>query len=520
MILFPDMMTRRLIVALVAVSGAFILWLVPSFVVMAPDQNYTEQMLREAELVAASVARGGLASRPPSRVGGNPRDPRTIEARNRSPFHLRRAEGIVRHMQSITMKRIVLYDHRGNIVMDSYNFTRAQDVTTQDLPPPENPFVNGRASQAGFLPAQSTAQQDIDSFYLRPPRGKSAFVQAALKGQSQVRKIFHEQNSSRRNVNNEFRPKQTVLQAFAPVRRLKLVQGAVVLIDSGGADRRAWRWRALIDSAPVFAAFVVALILLLLWLKSAMLRPIARLAYGTQELETAAPSRRTKRSDEIDMISRRHQAAQIAALNFAEASRAQNQGDQLQLKDSKMASLIHVALINTKMETVDLSLIVQRCIHQQNMRAQKSARDKMRSTNSHDILPFGDRVILEKVETGQIRNAFHLPIFSDALALMLDYIIQGTAASAPQGWPDCVRVALIRQRRTIRLLIEDDGPDLAAYDLTSWTARAYDLAQPPVYTQRALETCIAMHHGRFVVRSLRPACIALILPLPNQKSRS
>ena len=63
------MMTRRLIFALVAVSGAFILWLVPSFVVMAPDNNYTEQIVREAELVAASIARGGLAAKPPNRVG-------------------------------------------------------------------------------------------------------------------------------------------------------------------------------------------------------------------------------------------------------------------------------------------------------------------------------------------------------------------------------------------------------------------------------------------------------------------
>ena len=55
-------------------------------------------------------------------------------------------------------------------------------------------------------------------------------------------------------------------------------------------------------------------------------------------------------------------------------------------------------------------------------------------------------------------------------------------------------------------------------DLNAWSARAYDLPTPPTYAQRALETCLTMHHGRFVVRSLRPARIAIILPLPGQKS--
>ena len=540
------MMTRRLIFALAAVSGAFILWLVPSFVVMAPDHNYTEQIVREAELVAASIARGGLAAKPPNRVGGNPKDPRTIAARNRSAFHQRRVEGIVRHMQSIIHKRILLYDHRRNLIIDSYNFTRAQHIGTQDIPPPDSRSDGSRSgvsrsggslsddSQSdgnlsdgnlsdGNLLGSTPFQNDLDSYpaYLRPPSGGSSFVLAALRGQTQVREIVQEQNGS-----NGFRPKQKILQASAPVRRLKLVQGAVVLIDSGGGERRAWRWRALLDSAPVFAAFAVALLLLLLWIKSAMIRPLARLAYETQGADQFR-ARRSKRSDEIDMIARRHQAGQIAALNFAEVSRALSQDAQqdVQVKDSKMASQMHVALINKKMETADVSLIVQRCIHRHNMRAQKLVRDKMRVGGGGGkpdnalpfALPFGDPVILEKVDTGQIRNAFHLPAFTDALNLMIDYIIQGSAASTASGWPGCVRVALIRQRRAIRILIEDDGADLAAYDLKAWTARAYDLQAPPTYALRALETCITMHHGRFVVRSLRPARIAIILPLPNQK---
>ena len=527
------MMTRRLIFALAAVSGAFILWLVPSFVVMAPDHNYTEQIVREAELVAASIARGGLAAKPPNRVGGNPKDPRTIAARNRSAFHQRRVEGIVRHMQSIIHKRILLYDHRRSLIIDSYNFTRAQHIETQDIPPPDSRSDGSRSD--GNLSGSTPFQNDLDSYpaYLRPPSGGSSFVLAALRGQTRVREIVQEQNGSQ-NGSNGFRPKQKILQASAPVRRLKLVQGAVVLIDSGGGERRAWRWRALLDSAPVFAAFAVALLLLLLWIKSAMIRPLARLAYETQGADQFR-ARRSKRSDEIDMIARRHQAGQIAALNFAEVSRALSQDPQqdVQVKDSKMASQMHVALINKKMETADVSLIVQRCIHRHNMRAQKLVRDKMRvgagappgggggggkPDNALPFaLPFGDPVILEKVDTGQIRNAFHLPAFTDALTLMIDYIIQGSAASTASGWPGCVRVALIRQRRAIRILIEDDGADLAAYDLKAWTARAYDLQAPPTYAQRALETCITMHHGRFVVRSLRPARIAIILPLPNQK---
>ena len=524
------MMTRRLIFALAAVSGAFILWLVPSFVVMAPDHNYTEQIVREAELVAASIARGGLAAKPPNRVGGNPKDPRTIAARNRSAFHQRRVEGIVRHMQSIIHKRILLYDHRRNLIIDSYNFTRAQHIETQDIPPPDS--RSGVSRSDGNLSGSTPFQNDLDSYpaYLRPPSGGSSFVLAALRGQTRVREIVQEQNGSQ-NGSSGFRPKQKILQASAPVRRLKLVQGAVVLIDSGGGERRAWRWRALLDSAPVFAAFAVALLLLLLWIKSAMIRPLARLAYETQGADQFR-ARHSKRSDEIDMIARRHQAGQIAALDFAEVSRALSQDAQqdVQVKDSKMASQIHVALINKKMETADVSLIVQRCIHRHNMRAQKLVRDKMRvgagappggggggGGKPDNTLPFGDPVILEKVDTGQIRNAFHLPAFTDALNLMIDYIIQGSAASTALGWPGCVRVALIRQRRACRILIEDDGADLAAYDLKAWTARAYDLQAPPTYALRALETCITMHHGRFVVRSLRPARIAIILPLPNQK---
>ncbi len=547
MSLIPNMLTRRLILALVIVFGAFILWLVPSFVVMAPDHNYAERMQQEAELVAAAIARGGLASRPPSRIGGNPKDPRTIAARNRSVFHRRRVEGILRHMYAITRKRIVLYDHRRNIIMDSYNFTSAQQVTAQDLPPPDplttatpNPRAPERFNPERANPNYPNQTSYIDEpDYLPPPRGDSAFVRAALEGkQSRTRKIIQKPSQNfgeTSSAKNQFRPRQEILQAIAPIQRLKLVQGAVILIDTDSAGLRAWRWQALFDSTPVFAAFIVALVLLLLWLKSAMISPLARLAYGDQPLDGSAPekSRRAKRGDEIEMISRRHRAGQITALNFAEASRAlstfqkskaEDESDHVQVQDSKMASQIHLALINAKRDIADISPIIQRCISRHNLRAQKAMREKMCATNSKNsnissnmFMPFGDSVILEKVKTGQTRNAFHLPIFSHALHLVLDYVIQGAAASAPKGWPDNVRVALVRQRRTIRIIIEDDGPDLASHDLTAWTARAYDLQNPPLYTQRALETCIAMHQGRFVITSLRPARIAIILPLPNQK---
>ena len=107
----------------------------------------------------------------------------------------------MRHMQSIIHKRILLYDHRRNLVIDSYNFTRAQHIGTQDIPPPDRLSApdnllapdsllddglsggnqsggkrSGGSRSGGNLSGSTPFQNDLASYpaYLRPPSGGSS----------------------------------------------------------------------------------------------------------------------------------------------------------------------------------------------------------------------------------------------------------------------------------------------------------------------------------------------------------
>ena len=499
MAIFPNILTRRLAWALMFSFIAFILWFVPSFIVMSPDSNYAQRLVREAELVAAAIAQGGMARKPTSRIGANPNDPRILEARARSPFNRRRAEQIVRQMSAIIHKRIVLYDHRRRIFMDSYNFNQAEKINVEKLPDL-------------MIAAPSPAERIEPPDYLPPPSGDHAFVRTALLGQSATRQIFLTQNEV--DEKNRFHPKQIITQAAAPIRRLKLVQGAVVLIDEIPEEYASRRWRSLFDSAPVFAAALVSLLLLLLWLQGRMISPLSKLAYS-------AETTKTKRNDEIRMISQRQYAGQIAAQNFAETTqnfaalrhRPVSRQAQQKITDSEMAAKIHDALISAKMEMVDLTQIVQRCVHRHNARLRKETYRKMAGGESAAHLPSEDGVRLDKVETSGMRNAFSLLIFARALEFAIDYFIQSAAAAQPAGWPAAVRIALTRQKKTIQLMIEDGGEDIAAHDIASWIIRAYDSSSAPLQTLRAIETVLAMHHGQAIISSLRPPQLTITLPI-------
>lgn len=496
---FPMVMSRRLFWALGFSFVAFIVWLIPSYIVMSPDNNYTERVIREAELVAAAIARGGMTQRPSSKIG-DPKDPRIIAARSRSPFHRNRAEGILRQMRTIINKRIVLYDHRRRIFLDSANFDLARRVDFKALP--DISFYGDTKAQKP-LPAPN---------YLIPPNGNNGFVLAALGGRSVSR-----QTSLRFNQNDEndkrFRPKQPILQVAVPVRRLKLVQGAVVLIDNNIKERVLWRWRSLLqDSGPVFVAVLVSLLLLLLWLKGALVNPITRLAYS-------AESGKFKHNDELSMLSQRQELGQLAVQNFAYAAKffkgyknnTSNIATKQKLADAEMASQIHNVLIGAKLETTNLTSIVQRVVNRQNNREREQLLRKMGKETNNQSLPFKDKVNLEKIKANGIHNAWNAALFAESFEMVLDYLVQSASIAQSFSWPNSVRINLIRQKGVIEILIEDDGEDIKDNNLTDWFKRSSTTPNP--ITQKALEKVVAMHLGNISIPSLRPPCFKLTVPV-------
>jgi hypothetical protein len=499
--------TRRFLLGLGFSFVAFVLWLVPSYVVMSPDKSYAERVLREAELVAAAIARGGMASRPSSKIG-DPRDPRIIAAKRRSPFHKNHAEGIMRQMHSIINKRIVLYDHRRRVVLDSYNFNRANRFQVEAIPAP----TQEKEQQTKPFPPPN---------YLPPPRGDNKFVLAALGGQAITRKITpnqKRQTSFNVKSNKKFTPKQPILLAVAPVRRLKLVQGAVLLIDDKPQERAQWRWRSLLqDNASVFAAIIVVLLLLWLWLKDSFVNPLARLAYSAEGAES-------KYNDELGMLSHRQELGQLAARNFSYTTKLFKRHEQKInsktekqiLSDSEMAALIHDALMSAKLETANLALIIQQVVNRQNIRERNHILRKAHKTNDIEF-PYKNKVQLAKLESNGHRNPWHLPLFLESLKLCIDYLVQAAALAQTDMWEGAVRVSLVRKAKTIELIIEDDGEDIPAPTLSDWLRRC--LPEHSVrWTKASLEKTIEMHAGKLSFPSLRPPCLKLTFPLSPKNS--
>ena len=508
---FPDITSRRLLWAFVLSFFAFVLWLVPSYIVMSPDSNYAARVTREAELVAAAIARGAMARTPSSKIG-DPKDPRIIAAKKRSPFHKNRAEGVMRQMQDIIHKRIVLYDHRRRITLDSQNFDLDKKVEVDIIPD----LTKNPNEKAKPFPRPNT---------LPPPRGNSELVLAALGGQSVAREIKPRRRSSRGReepAQKSFQPRQSFLLVAAPVRRLKLVQGAVVLIDHNIQERALWRWRALwVDNLSVFGAILVALLLLLLWIRSTFVTPLSRLAYSAQ-------GAKTKYNDAFSMLNHRQELGQLAARNFTSStqffkrfiSKIETKKEKNELADSQMAALMHNALIDAKLEVENLALIVQRVLQRQNAREQNFYMRKMHSTKQGETLPYKNKVQLKEMSSNNYHNPWQLPLFEKSLELCLDYFIQAASLAQNSIWRASVRVSLVRHRKRIDIIIEDDGEDVPAPTLNDWLARGLDKdAAQTKWTQAAVRKIIEMHLGKISIPSLRPPRLKLSLPLsPNDKN--
>lgn len=238
----------------------------------------------EGELVAGALIEAALIA--PETAARTPR------------FDLDVAVPIVRRMAMASGTRIRLYDQRGTLVIDSRNLVESGRVQTYRLAPPDGLFGQwpavGRLYDwvVGRLPSL-----DLPRYYEGGEANGRNYgeVARALAGESG--------EAVRINAAN-----RVVVSVAAPVQRLKVVQGAVLLTRESGEIEAILRAERIQILQFFVIAFLVS-VLLSLALASTIGRPIRKLALAAESVRTGRAGRVeiprfVHRQDEIGDLAR------------------------------------------------------------------------------------------------------------------------------------------------------------------------------------------------------------------------
>ena len=129
-----------------------------------------------------------------------------------SPFALAKARPLLRRMAGATGARILLYDARAELLIDTQTMRRKAPISTEILPPP---------SAKTLPPALS------DPLSIIPRR----FLREALQGQKRAERV----SSQTSDQIGDFSI------AFHPIRKLRFVRGVVLLIEPYAQDEQEAR---------------------------------------------------------------------------------------------------------------------------------------------------------------------------------------------------------------------------------------------------------------------------------------
>ena len=521
---FSNILRKKLSKAVMLSLMTLSLWLIVLFLFMNPSSEYERRVLKEAELVSAAIARAALAKNTASVIGGNFRSSDGIDSRTRSPFIRKELESVLRHLAPIIHKRIVIYDHQQRRVMDSFYFIQINKITSKPIKiiqGDENDESNQSDENASVAEPQKAKDIDKPIDFISPPRGNHPFIVEAMGGDNVKRHIIlgerqNEERSLTKDNPTDFRfhPQQSILQIAVPIKRLKLVQGVVLLIDNEPQEQALWRFQNLLDHLHFFILPIIAFCLLWWWLQKTMASPLANLAYNRADLSSS-------RHDEINLIAQRQRASQIAikdlfhtTKNFAQISKQHKISTKPhEIADCEAAAHIYNSLIDAQIEKINLLPFLSQIVQNQNQRVEHYIRKQASALDERQYLPFEDMVRLTVKDAPKSETYFQRPIFARALAEIIDFLIQGALAAQPAFWSKSVKLSLVKKSRLLAIEIEDDGDDLASYEFKSFIARAYDDDNPPLYSLHAIETTLAMHNAAFHIISLRPAKYALTFAL-------
>jgi two-component system sensor histidine kinase ChvG len=247
--------------------------------------SHLEALKGDARVFAGMVAEGGTVGDVNGQFALSPRPARSV----------------IRRWVDATDVRTRLFDPQGQFFADSQTLDgpNGTNIDWRLLPPPHS-FKTKVAEFIDFLSRQ---------FESWPGRSTLALYQgddrtAPLAANPDLVKALQGEVSGRVWLDSDGHLKLT---AAAPVQRLKLVLGAVLLNGDGAAIEDAIRSTQL-DIAKAFTASLAITVLLSLYLAGAIGRPIRRLAQAAERLRMG-----TGREDEIpDFTSRRDEIGELS----------------------------------------------------------------------------------------------------------------------------------------------------------------------------------------------------------------
>jgi two-component system, OmpR family, sensor histidine kinase ChvG len=248
--------------------------------------SHLEALKGDARVFAGMVAEGGVTG---SDINGQ------------YALSPRPARSVIRRWVDATDVRTRMFDPQGGFFADSQTLDgpNGTSIDWRVLPPPHS---------------FSTHVEELADLFLRqfdtwPGRGTLPLYKgdertAPLSANPDLASALQGEVSGRVWLDSDGHLKLT---AAAPVQRLKLVLGAVLLNGDGGVIEDAIR-STQIDIAKAFAGALAITVLLSLYLAGAIGRPIRRLAQAAERLRMG-----TGREDEIpDFTSRRDEIGELS----------------------------------------------------------------------------------------------------------------------------------------------------------------------------------------------------------------
>ena len=248
-------------------------------------QSHLEALKGDARVFAGMVAEGGTVTDVNGQYALSPRSARSV----------------IRRWVDATDVRTRLFDPQGGFFADSQTLDgpNGMNIDWRLLPPPHSfntkieEVIDVLSRQLQSWPGRSTL-----SLYEGDDRT------APLSANPDLAKALQGEVSGHVWLDNDGHLKLT---AAAPVQRLKLVLGAVLLNGDGAAIEDAIRSTQL-DIAKAFAGALAITVLLSLYLAGAISRPIRRLAQAAERLRMGSG-----REDEIpDVASRRDESGELS----------------------------------------------------------------------------------------------------------------------------------------------------------------------------------------------------------------
>lgn len=402
------------------------------------------------------------------------------------PINPERVAPVLLKLVSPTKTRARIYDRDGVLLLDSRNLYGRGDVLRFDLPSPT-------AQKPGFFERQWRSVKkwfgrgDLPIYReLGPGNGR---------GYEEVAKALAGQNASAVRINDRG---EVIVSVAVPVQRFRAVRGALLLSTQGDEIDQA----VTAERLAIFKVFLVAaavMIVLSFLLAGTIAGPVRRLADGAERVRRRIKSRIeipdfTARRDEIGHLSRALRDMTNALYRRIEAieSFAADVAHELKNPLTSLRSAVEtLPLAKSEVSRARLLAIIEHDVKRLD-RLISDVSDASRldaELQRQELTPVDLVRLLTTVTTvaneirrddgvkvilnfeNHVPGRFILLGHDSRIGQVINNLIDNARSFSPHG--GTVRVTCRRLRRTIEIIVDDDGPGIRPETLEKIFERFY-----------------------------------------------